>query len=50
MTLTKADVVARLYSEGQFTKSEAADAVERSLELIKDALAADQEVLISGFW
>jgi integration host factor subunit alpha len=49
MTLTKADIVSRVYAQGQLTKSEAAQAVEMSLELIKGALASSQEVLISGF-
>ena len=49
MTLTKADIVARVYAEGMLTKAEADSAVERSLELIKDALATEEEVLISGF-
>jgi integration host factor subunit alpha len=49
MTLTKADIVARVYALGQFNKSEAANAVERSLELIKNALASEEMVLISGF-
>ncbi len=49
MTLTKADMVAKVYAQGMLTKSEAAEAVERSLELIKSALANQEEVLISGF-
>lgn len=49
MTLTKADIVARVYSEGMLTKAEAADAVERSLDLVKEALANEEEVLVSGF-
>ncbi len=49
MTLTKADMIAKVYAQGILTKSEAADAVERSLDLIKEALANQEEVLISGF-
>lgn len=49
MTLTKADLVAAVYAQGLLTKAEAADAVERSLDLIKDALALGEEVLVSGF-
>jgi len=49
MTLTKADIVAQVYAQGQLTKAEAADAVERGLELIKLALATGEEVLVSGF-
>lgn len=49
MTLTKADIVAQVYAQGQLTKAEAADAVERGLELIKQSLATGDEVLVSGF-
>jgi integration host factor subunit alpha len=49
MTLTKADIVAEVYAKGLLSKAEAADAVERSLELIKEALAQGEEVLVSGF-
>ncbi|MCF8034835.1 MAG: integration host factor subunit alpha [Desulfarculaceae bacterium] len=49
MTLTKADIVAQVYAQGQLTKAEAADAVERGLELIKEALSYGEEVLVSGF-
>lgn len=49
MTLTKADIVAEVYAQGLLTKAEAADAVEKSLDLIKEALAAGEEVLVSGF-
>ena len=49
MTLTKADIVARVYAQGMLTKSEACASVERSLDIIKDSLAEGQDVLISGF-
>lgn len=49
MTLTKADIVAQVYAQGQLTKAEAAAAVERGLGLIKDALSLGEEVLVSGF-
>jgi len=49
MTLTKADLVAAVYAQGLLTKAEAADAVERSLDLIKETLSNSEEVLISGF-
>ena len=49
MTLTKADIVARVYAQGMLTKSEACASVERSLDIIKDTLASGQDVLISGF-
>ncbi len=49
MTLTKADIVAQVYAQGQLTKAEAANAVERGLDLIKEALSTGDEVLVSGF-
>jgi integration host factor subunit alpha len=49
MTLTKADLVAAVYAQGLLTKAEAADAVERSLYRIKEALGNGEEVLVSGF-
>jgi integration host factor subunit alpha len=49
MTLTKADLVAAVYAQGLLTKTEAADAVERSLDIIKEALGNGEEVLVSGF-
>jgi integration host factor subunit alpha len=49
MTLTKADIVAEVYGQGHLTKAEAAAAVERGLDLVKDALALGEEVLVSGF-
>ena len=49
MTLTKADIVAQVYAQGHLTKAEAAAAVERGLDLVKDALSLGEEVLVSGF-
>ena len=49
MTLTKADIVARVYAQGMLTKAEAAESVEQTLELIKAALESEDEVLVSGF-
>lgn len=49
MTLTKADIVARVYAQGQLTKAEASNSVEKSLSLIKEALDSGDEVLVSGF-
>jgi len=48
MTLTKADIVAQVYAQGQLTKAEAAEAVEQGLELIKQALSTGEEVLAAG--
>ena len=49
MTLTKADIVAQVYAQGQLTKAEASEAVEKGLGLIKQALSGGEEVLVSGF-
>lgn len=49
MTLTKADIVSNVYAKGMLTKAEASESVEASLSLIKNALAATDEVLVSGF-
>lgn len=50
MTLTKADLVHRIYSTHKgLTKSEAADTVEALLELMKDCLENGEDLLISGF-
>lgn len=49
MTLTKADLVNRLYESEVLTKAEAVEAVETVLELIKQSLESGENVLISGF-
>lgn len=49
MTLTKADIVNRLYKSELFKKSEAVRYVETLLEIIKSRLEEGEDVLISGF-
>ena len=49
MTLTKADIVNRLYKSELFKKTEAVKYVETLLEIIKARLEAGEDVLISGF-
>ena len=49
MTLTKADIVNRLYKSELFKKTEAVKYVETLLEIIKSRLEAGEDVLISGF-
>ena len=49
MTLTKADIVNRLYKSELFKKSEAVRYVETLLEIIKSRLEKGEDVLISGF-
>jgi integration host factor subunit alpha len=48
MTLTKSDIVAKIQEIG-FTKKTAVDAVESLIEIIKQTLEAEEDVLISGF-
>ncbi|MBP5296342.1 MAG: integration host factor subunit alpha [Bacteriovoracaceae bacterium] len=49
MSLTKADIVERVYKEGTFSKKEATDVVETIFKVIKDTLAKGEKVKISGF-
>ncbi len=49
MTLTKADLVYRLYKSEKFKKSDAVTYIETLLEIIKSRLEAGEDVLISGF-
>ena len=49
MALTKADIVAEIYGQGILSKSNANQAVEQVLELIKSHLVKGEDVLISGF-
>ena len=49
MSLTKADIVERVYKEAGFSKKEAADLVDLVFKIIKDTLARGEKVKISGF-
>lgn len=49
MALTKEKVISNITEQLGFNKPEARSAVERVLELIKAALAREEDVLISGF-
>ncbi|TDJ03880.1 MAG: integration host factor subunit alpha [Deltaproteobacteria bacterium] len=49
MSLTKADIVERVYKEAGFSKKEAADLVDMVFKIIKDTLARGEKVKISGF-
>lgn len=49
MSLTKADIVERVYKEAGFSKKEAADLVDLVFQVIKDTLARGEKVKISGF-
>jgi integration host factor subunit alpha len=49
MTLTKADVAQKVADDCGFMKGEAAEIVEKLLDIIKDSLVRGEEVMISGF-
>jgi integration host factor subunit alpha len=49
MTLTKAQIVERLFSKNLFNKGESAQIIETLFELIKQSLEDGEDVLISGF-
>jgi integration host factor subunit alpha len=49
MSLTKADIVERVYKEAGFSKKEAADLVDFVFKVIKDTLSKGEKVKISGF-
>jgi len=49
MTLTKADIVKRLWRENDFSKVQSTELVETMLKIIKGTLEPGDDVLISGF-
>lgn|SRR5690606_9917826 len=49
MSVTKADIVERVYKEAGFSKKEASDLVDLVFKVIKDTLARGEKVKISGF-
>jgi len=49
MSLTKSDVVERVYKEAGFSKKEASDLVDLVFKVIKETLARGEKVKISGF-
>jgi len=49
MTLTKADIAQKIADDCGFIKNEAAEIIEKLLEIIKDRLASGEDVMISGF-
>ncbi|MCF8069601.1 MAG: integration host factor subunit alpha [Desulfobacterales bacterium] len=48
MTLTKSDIVTKVHELG-FTKKKSVDIIESLLEIIKNTLEKNDDVLISGF-
>ena len=49
MALTKDTLITRLQMQMQISKQDARQAVERTLEIMKDTLAQGEELLVSGF-
>ena len=49
MTMTKADIVERIYEKVGFSKKEATEVVEKIFEIIKRHLEANDKVKVSGF-
>ena len=49
MTMTKADIVERIYEKVGFSKKEATEVVESVFEIVKRCLESSQKVKISGF-
>jgi integration host factor subunit alpha len=49
MTLTKADLAQKVADDCGFMKHEAAEIVEKLLEIVKGRLVAGEGVMISGF-
>ncbi len=49
MTLTKADIAQKIANHAGFMKHEAAEIIEKLLEIMKDRLASGEDVMISGF-
>ncbi len=48
-TVTKADIIEKVYERIGFSKKEASDLVEKAFEAIKDELRKGEKVKISGF-
>ena len=49
MTLTKADLVQKVYQSHNLTKSQSTDAVKAFLKVTKGCLEIGEDLLISGF-
>jgi len=49
MTMTKADIVERIYEKVGFSKKEATEVVESIFEIVKKHLELQEKVKISGF-
>lgn len=49
MSMTKADIVEKIYKDAGFSKKEAADLVDLVFKVIKETLSKGEKVKISGF-
>jgi len=49
MSMTKADIVDKVYKEANFSKKEAADLIDLVFKIIKETLSKGEKVKISGF-
>lgn len=49
MSVTKADIINRLYGQSGLSKTQSAEITESLLEILKSTLASGEDVLISGF-
>jgi integration host factor subunit alpha len=49
MSMTKADIIERVYKEIGFSKKESAEVVDLVFKIIKDTLSKGEKVKISGF-
>jgi integration host factor subunit alpha len=49
MTLTKADIIRRIYESKALSKTDATKSVETLLEIMKHDLETGNDILISGF-
>jgi integration host factor subunit alpha len=49
MTLTKIQIVESVQNQTGFSKNKSSDIVETFLEIIKNTLASEEDVMISGF-
>jgi integration host factor subunit alpha len=49
MTLTKADIAQKIADDCGFMRNEAAEVLEKLLDIMKESLISGEDVLISGF-
>jgi integration host factor subunit alpha len=49
MTATKKKIIDALFKQGGLSKTTAREAVEKLLQILKETLAGDEDVLVSGF-